>query len=488
MDILNQIVEKLTKDELRFLKYYYGAITDDQRKDLMLIDYVRQSKGKFDEEKIIRKLKYNSANKNSYYRLKNRVIRDIGDSLVLLNTHKNALYELQHYLTLYAIYSSKGLFEPCLFYLKKAERLARATEQYELLDSVYANFIRLSSDLPELNPAPYIVLREQNASLISHLRELDNLLGTVSYKLKFSQNFGASDNKSLLQLSAVVKIISKQTSSHYSKNLQIRIYKALSQVLLQQHNYVALENLVHENLQRFEKEKWFDRENHELKLQMLTYLANALYKNSKFKNSLVYTMTLGKEIEEYKRAHYDRFVFFFYNLQILNNAVLNPALALKVLTQFEDLMSRKKNYYHDVFIYLNRAGLLYDLGRYQEALKSLVKLYVNDNYRQADNAFRFKVEVSELIITYEAKDYQTLLHRIEQVRHDYKKLSGQKGFTRDFAIIKLLSSMANTANSKLENEVQRSIQLLLKRTSSSLSQDSEIIRYESWLHSKLKKK
>lgn len=125
MDILNQIVEKLTKDEIRFFKFYLGAMPGDDRKDFMLVDYVRQSGNRFDEEKIIRKLKYHSEDKSTYYRLKNRVIQDIGDSLTLLHTHKNELYELQHYLTLYHIYHSKTLFKPCLFYLKKAERLAR---------------------------------------------------------------------------------------------------------------------------------------------------------------------------------------------------------------------------------------------------------------------------------------------------------------------------------------------------------------------------
>ena len=96
-------------------------------------------------------------------------------------------------------------------------------------------------------------------------------------------------------------------------------------------------------------------------------------------------------------------------------------------------MRRKKNYYYDVFIYLNRAGVLYDTGRYNEALKSLVKLYVNDSYQNADVTFRFKVEVSELIITYEAGDYSKLLYRIEQVKKDYKAFARHTmgvGFTR----------------------------------------------------------
>jgi hypothetical protein len=485
MDILNQIVEKLTKDELRFLKFHLGAIQGADRKDLILLDYVRQSGNKFDEEKVIRKLKYSLEDKNTYYRLKNRVIQDIGDSLTLLHTHKNELYELQHYLTLYHIYHSKNLFKPCFFYLKKAERLARTIENYELLDMVYSNFIRLSADLVEVNPDDYIKLREENTKLVLQLRELDDLLATVTYRLKLSQNFGSSDKKQLTHLQAQVKEISKQTTSHFGRNLQTRIYRALSQIFLQQHNYAALEKVVKENYQQFNTQNWFDKQNHDLRLQMLTYHANALYKNKKFKDSLTATELLGREIEAYNKLHYDRYLFFFYNLRILNNSVLNPSRALKELDDFEHEIHRKKNYYYDTFIYLNRAGLLYDIGRHKEALRSLVKLYLSDSYRKADKTFRFKVEMSELIITYESNDFETLLYRIGQVKKDYKSFAADNTYQRDFALVKLLGQMAESTHAKRDLKIQKTIKQLLKYKTDIAALDSELINYRGWLTRKL---
>lgn len=485
MDILNQVVEKLTKDELRFFKFFQGTAGGNDRKDLILVDYVRKAGSKFSEEKIIRKLKYDAVDKNSYYRLKNRVIQDIGDSLALLHTHKNELYELLHYLTLYHIYYSKTLFKPCLFYLKKAERLARAIENYELLDMVYANFIRLSADLVEVNPADYIQLREENAGLVSQLRQLDDLLATVSYRLKLSQNFGATDKKHLSQLQQRVNAISKQTTSHFGRTLQIKIYRALSQIFLQQHNYSALEKLVEDNYNQFNAQRWFDKQNHDLKLQMLTYFANALYKNRKYKESLQYTAVLGNEIEAFGKLHYDRYLFFFYNLQVLNNAALNPANALKALDEFQREIHDKKNHYYDTFIYLNRAGLFYDTGRYKDALKSLVKLYLSDSYRNADKVFRFKVEISELIVTCEAADFETLLYRIAQVRKDYKTLAANKTYQRDFALMGLLELIAQTGNIKGSGDVLKKMKLLLKMKVDEAVEESEVINYNGWLNKKM---
>ncbi|MFN8287263.1 MAG: hypothetical protein U0V74_10940 [Chitinophagales bacterium] len=484
MDILNQVVERLTKDELRFLKMYYGNAGPDNRKDMVLVDYVRQSGERFNEEKLIKKLGYSAEDKNSYYRLKNRVIQDVGDSLTLLYAHKVEFLELLHFLQLYQLYFSRSLYKGCLQYLKKAERLAKKIEAYDLLDHVYSNFIALSFHLLEVVPDEYINLRNANAELLAKLRELDNMLASVSHRLKVTQNFGSSDKQQLRQLREKARQVSAPTNSQYSKSLQVRIYQALSQVFLQQHNYTELEKLVVDTYALFEKEEWFDKENHQLKLQMLTYAANALYKNQKEKESLQYTEILGREIAAHNKLYYDQYLFFYYNLQILNNAVLNPMRALQWLHDFEAEMRRKKNYYYDTFIYLNRAGLQYDLRKYKEALKSFVKLYVSDNYTRAAVPFKFKVEISELLTTYEAGDFESLQRRIGQVRKDYEALQKQKAFKRDFDMIDLLEEMARSSNYRRDAAIQKKINALLKMQVDAAQADAEIIKYEGWLKGK----
>jgi tetratricopeptide (TPR) repeat protein len=289
----------------------------------------------------------------------------------------------------------------------------------------------------------------------------------------------------MAQLQEQVVNISKQTTSVFGRNLQTKIYRALSQIFVQQHNYETLEKLVQETYQRFTEQQWFDKENHDLKLQMLTYYANALYKNGKHKESLSYTEKLGKEIEQFNKLHYDRYLFFFYNLQIVNNSVLNPSAALKALDDFQNEIHRKKNYYYDTFIYLNRAGLLYDIGRFKDALKSLVKLYLSDSYIKGDKTFRFKVEVTEMIITYEAADYDTLLYRIEQIKKDYKTLRNDKNYQRDFGLIELIEKMADSHDIKRDAAIQKQIKTLLKLKTDPAGEDSELINYRGWLSRKL---
>ncbi|MBS1624952.1 MAG: hypothetical protein JST83_13080 [Bacteroidetes bacterium] len=482
MDLLNQIVDKLNKEELRKFRLLseYGDNTAE-RKDLILLDYMRSSGEKFDEEKAIKKLAYTDASKNRYYQLKNRLMENIGDSLVLLNTHKDPLYEVHQYLQLSHIYRSRHLLKVAHSYLRKAEKCAKATESYEMLDVIYSEYIRLSSDMPEIDPDEYIRRREQNADVVTDLREMDNALAALSYRLRRSQNIVTVDQSLMKTLQAKVKAVSSRTTSDFGKNLEARIYNALSKIFLQQHNYEALAKLAIDTFQKFEKERWFDKDNHELKLQVLTYAANALFKNQKYKESLSYAERLGTEINAYDKFLYEKYLFFHRSLLVYNYAFVEPSKALPVIDALEADMKRRNSTAYDFYIYLNRATLLYDMGRYKESLKSLVRLYISDGYRSADAAFRLKIEVSELIITFESGDRETLAYRLKQVNKTAADLEGDKSLQREFKILSLLTDMNHSPDYRRDAQIQRKAASLWAAENTLDREDSEIIKYNLWL-------
>ncbi|MCW3125989.1 MAG: hypothetical protein JWO03_1647 [Bacteroidetes bacterium] len=487
MDILNQIVEKLNKEEIRkFRILSTNTAAPDERKDLILFDYIRNSGVKFDEKKALRKLGYSDGIKNSYYQLKNRLIENIGDSLVMLNTHKDELYEIFQYIQLSHLYRSRNLLKVSLSYLHKAERCAIAIESYEMLDVIYGDFIKLSSDLPEIKPDPYIKKRDENAVIVTDLREMDNALSILSHRLRLSQNFGPVDKNSLQKLQARVNTISAHTTSGFGKNLEARIYNALSRIFLQQHNYEGLEKLAVQTYLKFEKENWFDKANHELKLQMLTYCANALFKNSKNKESLSYAEKLGKEILSFDKLHFEKYYFFYSNSLVNNYSIINPQKGLEVLNDFESNIRKKKSTYYDFYIYLNRATLLYDMGRYKESLKNLVRLYISEGYLEADQSFKLKIEVCELIITFESGDSEALGYRLKQVKKSFASLQNEKSLQRDFEVIRLLEDMNAVVDYKRDSQILKKVNLFLKAKYGLDKEDSEIIKYRLWLSKKFR--
>lgn len=487
MDILNQIIDKLNKEEIRNFKLLTQASGEGDRKDLLLFDYIRNAGPKFDEARALKKLGYSGKQKNRYYQLKNRLTENIGDSLVQLNTHKSGVYELFQFIQLSHIYKSRNLLRVALYYLLKAERRARDAESYEMLDTIYGDIIKLCSDLPEIKPDSYIYKRDSNAQVVADLRDLDNTLASLSHRLRISQNFAAVDKTALKKLQEKVEEVSRRTTSGYGKNLESKIYGALSQLLLQQHNYAALENLVKQTYVKFLERKWFDKTNHELKLQMLTYCTNALFKNQKFKESLDYAEKLGEEIKAFDKLHYEKYLFFYYNTLVNNYAEIDLKKGLQILATFEQLIRQKKNTYYDFYIYLNRAGLFYDLERYEEALKSLVRLYLSDGYTTADQAFKLKVEICELMITFEAGDRETLDYRLKQVKKDYAGLKEEKALERDFEVIDILAKLITIPDFRSDAAIQRKMKRFLQQKSALSTEDSEIIKYRKWISGKVVK-
>ena len=66
-----------------------------------------------------------------------------------------------------------------------------------------------------------------------------------------------------------------------SDKLRIKNLSIGEQGALQKHNYIALEEYLLHTMDSFTKRRVFNKGNHEVKLQMYTYLVNSLFKNKK---------------------------------------------------------------------------------------------------------------------------------------------------------------------------------------------------------------
>src|SRR4051812_45025519 len=110
MDILNQVISGMNKEQIRFFKMYASRFTSDDRKDLLLFDYIRKSGEVYNEEKIVKKL-YNSKDKNAFYRLKNRLLQDINKSITIQHFDDEETVFTFHLLALVRFYLNKNSIE-----------------------------------------------------------------------------------------------------------------------------------------------------------------------------------------------------------------------------------------------------------------------------------------------------------------------------------------------------------------------------------------
>jgi hypothetical protein len=485
MDVLNNVIAVMNKEEVRNFKLWLNSTNaSSARKDILLFDYIRKAADKYDEDLIFVKL-YSESDKNSFYRLKNRLLEDIGYNLSLLHFSKHESNNLYLLMGLYNIFISRNEPDIALFYLKKAEKRALQIENFELLDIIYASFVKLSAEHTGINPEVYIMKRKENAVKLDKIRETDQTLAAVTYRLKLSQNYGKRDVELLKLLDTTIKEFAADVSIRQSKTFQTRIFRAVSQILIQNHNFIELEKFMLTTYQRFLSEKWFDKSNHETKIQMLIYIINATFKNHKFRESLDYAEALGEELSAYNDLLYKKYVFFYYNALVINYTQTDLTRGLKALDEAEREMKDIKNSYYDFFILLNKASLLFYQRKTNEAIKNLVKLYLNDHYKKTDASFKVKIAVAECMMQYESGDVESAVKKVEQVKKQFKSQLVSDDFKREVFVLDLLPDLISVKElkegSKLYNQVKK---FVVTKVSESV-EDGEVLRYRAWLAPKV---
>jgi hypothetical protein len=133
-------------------------------------------------EKISKKL-YGD-NKNAFYRLKNRLLSNIINSLTFKHINKDNDLSTFKLILIGKKLKEKGLYAFCYTIFQLAEKKAEKLELFELLNLVYLEIIKLSYERSEINVELYLAKRKKNNKKLVQLNEIDDVLAMVNYKMK----------------------------------------------------------------------------------------------------------------------------------------------------------------------------------------------------------------------------------------------------------------------------------------------------------------
>ena len=484
MNILQKIIATLNKEESRFYKLFASRTNSKkERKDVLLFDYIKRHNEDYDEQYISKKL-YKD-NKNAFYQLKNRLFKDLNKSMMLQHLPREKdIYILQSVL-LSRVYKRKGDVELSFYYLKKAESKAVEIEAFELLAIIYAEIIKFSYDMVSIDVEAYITKQKENTTKLDQIQEIDQILAAVSYRIKTAQNFSGKNEEVLNVLENAVTEFAKNKDIPKSPKFRFKVYQTISRILLQKHDFHALEEYLMHAYQDFTNDKVFNKTNHEHKLMMLIYLTNCLYKTHKLKKSLAFAELLRKGMDEYGAFLRDKFLFYYYNALVINYSVLDKAEALKILEEARKNPIIKQLPTYTVFIYLNTALVYFDQGKYRMAIKNLSRLLLHDDFVDIGKSFQLKIYLASLIIRYELGDFDTIESRIKYLHRIYKEVLSNEDFSRDTQLIEIISKLIYCNNLQQDKKLLAKINNLVEEISDDTADDVDVINYNIWLKSKI---
>ena len=468
---LNTIVQSLSKEEVRFFKLFLKRTDNKNRKDVDLFDLIRRKNGDYSTKDALKTLK---TNPNNYYQVKNRLYHELNNSMVWQHIWKDKQSKSFSFVLLSRVYKNKGELELSFHYLKKAEKEAIDSELYEVLSIIYSEIIQISHELLSVDVDHYIELKRNNIKILSEIDEMDLLLSKIMYDIKTKQNFGKSDGSLVKLIKTKYGKISKEKNLVNSPRFRIRLFKMYSRLLLQERDYQSLEKFLIESYNEFGTDKLFNRSNHNEKLTLLTYLSNCLYKTKKYKQSLKYSEELLSGMKEYDCFLHDKYLFYYYNILVLNYAKTDKEKALNYLNKASRSEVIKKSPSYNAFIYLNRSLIYYYQNNFKESQKNIARLIMQEDFLLLDKSFQLKILVTELMIRMMLSN-KNLNDKITSIKKDYDTLLLEENHIREKKMIDLIFKKIS------DGDVVDNKEDLLSSMSDSDSEDIDIISYNSWM-------
>lgn len=479
MNVLQNIILSMTKEESRFFKLFASRTNNNkERKDLLLYNQIK--KGQEFKEDLFCNLHYQN-NKNAYYRLKNRLLEEINKSLMLQYLDNESDLVLVKYITISRLLKSKGKYQTALEFLKKAEKKGAQIEAFEMLNIIFNEIIKLSHDTSNIDVVNYIQKRKKNNQARNKIQEIDDVLAAVMYRLKTAQNFSGKNAPILKLLEKTIGDFSKSKEVKKSAKLRIKIYQAVSRILVQKHDFIALEEYLLHTFNEFNNDNLFNKERHEIKLRILTYLINSLFKNNKITASLKTTEQLHEAMKEYDGFLYDKYLFYYYNSLVINYSKSDKDKAIEILLKAKQEKIIKESDYNYFFVYSNLALLYFGKQQFKPAIKHLSRIILHKNFYDFAISFQIKILTAELIIRYEIKDFDNLEQRIKQIKKEYHKILSKKEFFRDKLLMQIIGNLIYTNNIKSNTKIQKDIKLLLENISYKEAEETDVINYNQWL-------
>lgn len=475
--MLQKIIDSLSKDEVRNLKLFLNRTNEDSgRKDIYLFDQMR--KHRRDEDQLATKLY--GKNKNSFYRLKNRLKEDIGKSLLVQHSKGTVEQEIINNYLLANHFFRKREYDITHHFLVKAERKAIQTHNLELLDLIYSDQIKLARETVKSNPEEIILKKRENKKQLNKLSELDDLLAMLMYRIKTSQNYASKSDTVLDLLSETIHDYSSEETLKANPVVRFKIYHGVSRILLQNQDFQSLESYLKETLQSFEKDQLFNKRNHDTKLQMLTYLCNALFKMDRHKESLEWAEVLLKAMREYNYQLYDKYLFYYYNSLYYNYFVIDRPKALKILIEASEDEVIQQDPLNITFIILQMAVFYFDEQEYKKSRKQLTKLQLNQGFEKLDAAFRIKMILLEIMTIVEMGDTDLVEDKLKRLKADYGNTSwSENGCEREEIMASIIPLIIINRDTKEQAVLESHIKAL-----TGVDSRSDLVNYEDWVKRK----
>lgn len=481
------IINTLTKEEVRNFKLFLRRSNSSVSSAPVakLFDCLRQNQ--FKDDKAILERRFSNTKPNAFYRLKNRLLTDLNKSLLVLNHDKNDRIIILNNIILSEIFLYKSEYAIAYKFLCKAEKKAKQNEFYSTLENIYEQMIGLSKQYFDL---PLLDILERKRAVVEKKRKINtinDMMAEIRWRLQKS-NYTAQETDIIVELDSIKNKLDNIHLIENSPSLKIKVQENIRMILLQKGDIKSLDRYLSEKLKEFEQDGLFNKNNHNQKIVMQTWLINTNIKLLNFHLAYQYAEQLKKSLHEYKKLYYDSYIWTYYQCIFgacfYSNQLDRCLMILKTYSNEEVL--QEHSLYHTYFN-LNSAVVYFCMKNTKRANSYLNKLLEPELYDSLSQEMRLTVRIVELLFYYENDDFKYVNLALKQLKQKQQKTLSLEKFSRQNEFLKVLGNLSKDDKIKKLKTIDTINHFIENSPPFEVSSD-EAIDFKFWLISKKDKK
>ena len=488
---LTELINSLNKEELRNFKIYISRISsqdDDDNKNLMLFDCIKNEKLDEFGEELVERI-YPGGNKNAFYRLKNRLINDIEQSLLLLNRNKDPRFKVYNTIQIANIFRYKSDYEQAFKYLLKAEKAAEKFGYKDLLDVIYNEILQLAADYYKIDPEAFINKKTKNFEDLKSTQEVDFLISTINYQLRRS-NYSEKEEDGLnKELEAIIERMQIDPNTSDNPNVLFKIHQCVRTILLQKKDFIKLERYLIKSLGEFEDIGFFDNARYEELFRILHWIINAANINTHFDLAEEYIERFYKALTGNSKKYYDKYLWIYHSTKMtLSSFTSKSEEAIEMMEEVNANPEFTGTNFYDIYLPLNLSCAYYKIGKLKKAMDTIVPLIVSKSFSKQSRSLQLRIAIVEVIYHFEEKEFNYVTYKIGELRRIFRKEFKQESYQREKQFLKIINDLSTKADPLNNDKIIKSINQFIQESPTSYPGSNEVIIYKHWLKAKIEKR
>jgi len=431
MKKVEDIIRALSEKEAKNFIFFVNRMRTSQKesKIVQLFDAYYHETYK-NNEQIIREL-FPGMSKNAFYRLRNRLLDEVQQSLLVQYSRMDDELNVHRMIMLARIAFNKDDYATAHTLLLEAEKKALKIEAYELAMIIYKELIGMSSLVGTVNSYYYIEKNREIRLKHARLSELRYLLASVTFKLTESIHKSKTDNDILQALHEIKDKLAESDLAKTSFHARYNVHQSIANILYEEKKYELLLEHMIKSYEDFNQGDFKEKANHRRKIVTLSWVIGAHQWLLRIPESIPYMEEMRETLRQHDGIFEDKFKPFYVTYQhwiYYHTRQLDKGL--NILNRFveEYLQGRDVVYLSE----LPQSILKGHFGRfvqsyfskedYDNALKQLAPCYLSEIHDKLPRELRMEIALMESIIYFEKKEFKYALDHLRRTKRMYKKL------------------------------------------------------------------